>query len=230
MSKKKRHFTPAAFRFLKELAANNNRDWFQASKDRYEAELREPALEFIRDFAPRLADISPHFRADDRKAGGSLFRIHRDIRFSKDKSPYKTYTGIQFRHERGKDAHCPGFYLHLQPRQLFVALGIWHPGGETLAMIRDAIDHDPKGWKKAVGNKRFRGNYYLAGDSLKRAPKGFDPDHPLIEDLRRKDFIGVKPVTQKDVTSAGFVDEFAQLCRDGSSLVEFLCGAVEVPY
>ena len=230
MSEKKRRFTPATFRFLKDLAANNNRDWFQANKDRYEEKLREPALRFIRDFAPRLADISPHFRADDRKSGGSLFRIHRDIRFSKDKSPYKSYTGIQFRHERGKDAHCPGFYLHIQPREVFVGLGIWHPDGDTLGLIRDAIDADPGAWKRAVGSKKFRDNYELGGDSLKRAPKGFDPDHPLIEDLKRKDFIGAKKISQKDVTSAGFVDEFAKLCRAGSSFVEFLCRAVEVAY
>ena len=225
----KRHFTPATFRFLQDLGKNNNRDWFQANKQRYEEELREPALEFIRDFAPRLADISPFFRADDRKSGGSLFRIHRDIRFSKDKSPYKAYTGIQFRHERGKDAHCPGFYLHLQPKQVFMALGIWHPDGDTLLMVRDAIVDDPKGWKTAIGGG-FAKNFELSGDSLKRAPKGFDPEHALIEDLRRKDFIGVTQSTQKDVTSAGFIGRFDKLCRSGSSLVEFLCNAVEVQF
>ena len=97
--------TSKAFKFLTDLSENNNRDWFNANKDRFEDDLREPALQFIRDFAPYLADISPYFRADPRRSGGSMFRIYRDVRFSKDKSPYKTYTGLQFRHERGKDAH-----------------------------------------------------------------------------------------------------------------------------
>ena len=226
---KKKHFTPAAFRFLNDLKKNNNRDWFNANKQRYEDELREPALEFIRDFAPRLAGISPFFSADDRKVGGSLFRIYRDVRFSKDKSPYKTYTGVQFRHERGKDAHCPGFYLHLQPKEVFVGVGIWHPDGETLSMIRGAIDDDPKGWKKAIGGG-FGKNFELGGESLKRAPKGYDPDHPLIEDLRRKDFIGSLQLKQTDVTSPGFDQQFEKLCRSGASLVKYLCDAVEAPY
>ncbi len=226
---KKKHFTPAAFRFLNDLKKNNSRDWFNANKQRYEDELREPALEFIRDFAPRLAKISPFFRADDRKAGGSLFRIHRDVRFSKDKSPYKTHTGIQFRHERGKDVHCPGFYLHLQPKEVFVGVGIWHPDSETLSMIRNAIDDDSKVWKKAIGGS-FGKTFELSGDSLKRAPKGFDPEHPMIEDLRRKDFIGVMRLQQTDVTRPGFDDHFAKLCSDGASLVKYLCDAVEVPF
>lgn len=230
MSKKVRHFTPATFAFLRDLAANNNREWFQANKGRYEQEVREPALQFIRDFAPHLAKISPYFRADASKSGGSMFRIHRDIRFSVDKSPYKTHTGIQFRHERGKDAHAPGFYLHLQPRQVFVGVGSWHPASEALAMIRGRIVEDPERWKKAVTNRSFARRFELAGEALKRAPRGFDADHPLIGDVMRKDFIGVARLTQKDVTSPGFVEEFAELCRAGGSLVEFLCRAVGVEY
>lgn len=221
---------PQAFGFLADLADNNNREWFQDNKRRFEEELREPALQFVRDFAPYLAEISPFFRADPRKTGGSMFRIYRDTRFSKDKSPYKTYTGLQFRHERGKDAHCPGFYLHLQPRECFMGVGVWHPDGETLRAIRAAIDADPERWKKASRAKRFAETFELAGDSLKRAPKGYDADHPQIADLRRKDFIGVTKLTQKQVTGASFVQDFAKLCAKGSPLVHFLCDAVEVPF
>ena len=222
--------TPRAFKFLRDLADNNNRDWFQVNKQRFEDDLREPALQFVRDFAPHLADISPYFRADDRKTGGSMFRIYRDTRFSKDKSPYKTYTGLQFRHEQGKDAHCPGYYLHLQPKELFMGVGIWHPDGDTLKLIRAAIDADPDRWKKVSRSKRFTDVFELAGDSLKRAPKGYDPDHPLIEDLKRKDFIAVTELTQKQVTSPDFVKQFAKRCRTGSPLVEFLCDAIGVPF
>src|SRR3972149_2230251 len=101
-SSAERSFTPALFRFLRELKANNTREWFAANKDRYETEVRGPALDFVADMAPRLGRISPHFAPDPRPSGGSLFRIHRDTRFSKDKSPYKTYTGLQSRHELGK--------------------------------------------------------------------------------------------------------------------------------
>ena len=221
---------PAAFKFLGDLAKNNDRDWFQANKDRFEQDLREPALQFVRDFAPHLAGISPYFRADDRKSGGSMFRIYRDIRFSKDKSPYKTYTGLHFRHERGKDAHCPGFYLHLQPRQVFVGVGIWHPDSETLGKIRGAIDEDPTRWKKVSRGKKFTNVFELSGDSLQRAPKGYTPDHPLIDDLKRKDFIGVAPLTQKEVTATGFPAQFASHCKAGAPLIEFLCDAVGVPF
>ena len=98
-----RHFTPKMFSFLRDLADNNDREWFAANKDRYETDVREPALDFIEDFADRLLKISPNFSADPRKQGGSMFRIHRDTRFSKDKTPYKIHTGMQFRHVATKD-------------------------------------------------------------------------------------------------------------------------------
>jgi len=222
-----RSFTPALFRFLRDLQANNTREWFGANRDRYEAEVRGPALDFVVDVAPRLERISRHFVADPQPSGGSLFRIHRDTRFSKDKSPYKTYTGMQFRHELGKDAHAPGFYLHLEPEAVFVGSGIWHPDAPTLARIREAIADDAKAWR--VG-KRVGGGFELAGDSLKRAPAGYDLDHPLIEDLRRKDFICVATLSEKDVCAPGFVDEFARMCRATSPLVRFLCAAFDAPY
>jgi uncharacterized protein (TIGR02453 family) len=224
-----RYFTPSLFTFLRELAENNNREWFQDNKSRYEQHVKDPALRLIADFGPRLKKISPHFRADPRAVGGSLFRIHRDTRFSKDKSPYKTHTGIQFRHELGKDAYAPGFYLHLEPGQVFCGVGSWHPDSTTLRKIREAIVDDPTAWKRAVG-KRFRELYDLEGESLKRAPKGVDPEHPQIEDLRRKDFIGVTRLSQKAVTSPGFADELASTFKAGGSLVRFICRAIDVPY
>ena len=148
-------------------------------------------------------------------------------RFSKDKSPYKTYTGIQFRHELGKDAHAPGFYLHLQPKEVFVGAGIWHPDGPTLVRIREAIADDPKAWRAAT---RLGERFELAGDSLKRAPAGYDPEHPLIDDLKRKDFICVARLSEKDVCAPGFVDAFVHMCRDVSPLVRFLCAALDAPF
>ncbi|GAB4454993.1 MAG: DUF2461 domain-containing protein [Anaerolineae bacterium] len=222
------YITPATFAFLRELKDNNNRDWFEANKARYERDVRGPLLQFVSDFGLRLAEISPHFVADARKSGGSLFRINRDVRFSPDKSPYKTHAGIQFRHESGKDVHAPGFYLHLEPGGCFAGVGIWHPDNKTLGKIRDAIVEQPERWQAAVA--AFSPAYQQMGDSLKRAPKGYDPDHPLIEDLRRKDFIGGVSLTEAQTCAPDFIEEFAGLCRLASPFNKFLTEAVGLPY
>lgn len=225
-----RSFGPELFRFLRDLKANNTREWFAENKDRYEDAVRTPALDFVLDFVPYLAEISPHFVADPRPSGGSLFRIHRDTRFSKDKSPYKTYTGIQFRHELGRDAHAPGFYLHLEPKAVFAGAGVWHPDGTALAMIRDAIVAAPRAWRSATSGKAFRRELELGGDTLKRAPAGYDPEHPLIEDLKRKDFICYRTFEEREVCSPDFVEQLAGAFRAASPLVGFLCSALDVPF
>ncbi len=217
-------FSPALFAFLRDLRANNDREWFKANRSRYDEAVLEPALRFVSDFEPHLRAISPHFVADPRPAGGSLFRIHRDTRFSKDKSPYKTQTGIQFRHELARDVHAPGFYVHLAPDEVFVGAGIWHPDSATLAAIREAIVEQPERWREARGEHRF------GGDSLKRAPSGYDPDHPLIEDLRRKDFIAVHVLDERAATSPGFLEQVAGLCAGSAPLVAFLCDAAGVRF
>lgn len=219
-------FTPATLQFLRELAANNDRDWFQANKLRYEADVKGPALRFIADFAQPLREISPHFRADPRASGGSLFRIYRDVRFSKDKSPYKTHAGVHFRHEAGKDAHAPGFYLHIEPGSSFAACGVWRPTGPALTAIRQAIADDPDAWRQARGDAGFRSAFELSGDSLKKAPRGTDPNHPLIEDLKRKDFVGVAPLGEEELFAEDFIDRFAALCRSAASFQRWLCEAL----
>jgi len=223
-------FRPALFRFLTELKKNNERAWFKENKGRYEDVARGPAMEFIAAVAPGLARVSRHVRADARPVGGSLFRIHRDVRFAKDKSPYKTHVGIHFRHAAAKDAHAPGYYLHLEPRQVFFGCGIWHPDAQTARRIREAIVADPGGWKKAVHARRFTNRFELAGDFLERPPRDFDPDHALIEDLKRKDFIAVRNLKQGDVTPADFHRDFVKLYADGAPLMSFLCRALELPF
>ena len=193
--------------------------------------VKEAALDFVNDFAPYLEKMSPHFVADSRPVGGSLFRIYRDTRFSKDKTPYKPYTGVIFKHEAAKDVHAPGFYLHLQPRQSFVGLGIWMPDGPTVRKIREAIAEDPAGWKKAAYGKRFTDVFELGDEeTLKRPPRGFDAEHPYVEDLKRKSFTAYAKVTQKQVTSPGFIDEYAKMCKRGVPFMRFLCEAVGVPF
>jgi uncharacterized protein (TIGR02453 family) len=223
-------FGPELFTFLEELRANNNRDWFAANKQRYEEDVLEPALEFIVAFAPRLEKISPHFRADARPSGGSLFRIYRDTRFSKDKSPYKTNLGIHFRHERAKDAHAPGFYLHIGPDEVFAGGGMWHPDSQTANRVRLAIVEDPDRWRKATRTGGFAKRLELGGDSLKRVPTWADVDHRYADDLRRKDFFGSTRLDRADVVGSGFVTEYASVCRAAAPLAHFLCDAVGVEF
>jgi uncharacterized protein (TIGR02453 family) len=218
--------TEDLFQFLKDLKANNSREWFQQNKTRYETDVREPLLQFVRDFAPHLESVSPYFLAIAKKSGGALFRIHRDVRFSKDKSPYKTNVGLHFRHEDGKDAHAPGFYLHIQPGQCFCGAGLWRPDSTSLRSIREAIVEKPEEWKKVVVPLRDE----LSGDSLKRAPKGFDPEHPLIEDLRRKDHIAIKELADNDIMQQDFLKAYVNQCQRFSSYVKFLCKALGQPY
>lgn len=225
-----RSFSPELFTFLRDLRANNERDWFKASRSRYEDAVQEPALRFVSDFEPHLRAISPHFRADPRPVGGSLFRIHRDTRFSEDKSPYKTHTGIHFRHEQAKDVHAPGFYLHLEPGQVFAGAGIWRPDSETLARIRTAIAEDPDRWTRTTSKGAFAATYSLGGDSLKRAPAGFDPENPLIDDLKRKDFIAVLTLDERAACSPGFLEELGGAYATAGPFVRFLCDAIAVPF
>ncbi len=221
---------PALFDFLRELKDNNERPWFEANKERYRAVVRDPMLEFIREFAAPLARISPHFVADPRPNGGSLFRIYRDIRFSPDKTPYKTNIGAHFRHAAAKDAHAPGFYLHLEPETCFVGCGIWRPDSAALTKIRGEIVDRPDAWTGITTAAAFDETFALEGDSLKRPPRGFDPDHPLVEDLKRKDFVAVARVREAEVVRPGFPDRFTELVRRASPFVEFLSRAVGVPF
>ncbi len=218
------------FEFLMDLEENNNRPWFEAHKSNYERDVREPALEFIRYARPKLQRISPHFQASDKKVGGSLMRIHRDVRFSKNKQPYKTNVGIQFRHELGKDAHAPGFYIHLHPDESFLGVGTWRPPSDALQAIRTAIDERPAAWKKVCNDKKFNKLFRLAGESLKRPPRGFDADHPLVDDLKRKDFIAVMELSRRDVLKTTFADDVFEHFRAARPLMRFLCAAIHVPF
>jgi uncharacterized protein (TIGR02453 family) len=226
----KKYFTPKLFGFLKDLAENNDRVWFKAHQDAYEEYVREPALDFINDFADPLKKISQHFVADSRTVGGSLFRIQRDTRFAKDKTPYKLNTGMQFRHIAGKDAHAPGFYIHIQPGECFMGVGLWRPETKVAYAIRERIDQEQAAWKRASRGKRFTEVFEVQGDSLKRPPRGYDEDHPLIEDLKRKDFIASTRLTQKVITSDDFMSEFTDNCKRAAPFMKFLCDAVGVPF
>jgi uncharacterized protein (TIGR02453 family) len=223
-------FEPTIFQFLEELADNNDRSWFQDNKRRYESEVLEPSLAFIRDFRPRLKKISAFFVASDRRVGGSLMRVYRDTRFAKDKTPYKTNVGIQFRHEFGRDVHAPGFYVHIAPGECFLGVGVWRPDRSSLGRIREAIVDRPDRWRRARNAKSFTRYFRLEGDALKTAPRGYSPDHPLIEDLRRTDFAGIQYLDEQEVLGENFGDRVAERFAASRPFMRFLCEALEVPF
>ena len=223
-------FSKSTLGFLDELAANNDRAWFEANKPRYEALVREPALEFIAAMAPLLQKFAPHFRAEPKKMGGSLMRVFRDTRFARDKSPYKTNIGIQFRHELGKDVHAPGFYLHIASGECFFGAGCWHPEADALGRIRDLIAAKPERWFAVRDEKKFAAHWALAGDSLTRPPRGYAADHTAIEDLKRKDFIGLAELSFAEATGPGLVKLATERFAAAAPLMKFLCDAQGVQY
>lgn len=223
-------FGPELFAFLEDLRFHNEREWFKAHQDRYETAVRGPALDFIDAMALRLDLISPELTAVAKKSGGSLMRIYRDIRFSKDKTPYKTNVGIQFRHRAGKDVHAPGLYLHMEPGDAFLAAGMWRPASEPLAQIRQAIDERPEAWTAARDAVVAGGGWTLSGESLKRPPRGYSAEHPMIHDIKRKDFIAVRELDEAEVFGPDFPDRAAERYAAATPLMRFLCKAVGLAY
>ena len=224
------YFTLATFKFLRDLAANNNREWFAANKPRYEEVLRGPYLRLIADLATPLAKISPHYRADARAQGGSLFRIHRDTRFANDKTPYKTWAGARFGHERRREIEAPSFYMHIQPRDCFAGGGIWHPESATLKKIRVFLADNPASWKKAVHGKAFRERFEFWGESLSRPPRGFDPAHDLIEDIKRKNFAAGQGFADSLATSTELLPYLVDTFKRVAPMIDYLCAAVDLPF
>jgi uncharacterized protein (TIGR02453 family) len=218
-------FEPGIIDFLRELSANNERDWFQENKHRYDEKVLHPSFGFISQMAPHIKKISPHFEAVPKRIGGSLMRVYRDTRFSKDKRPYKTNVGIQFRHKRARDVHAPGFYFHIGLDEVFIAAGTWHPEPAALANIRTRIVEKTPEWRRVVRNQRFAEVYVLGGESLKRPPRGYPNDHPALEDLKRKDFISVQNFDTEALFLNDICAETANAFAAAKPLVRFLCKA-----
>lgn len=222
-------FSPGTLTFFRQLQRNNNRDWFNANKETYLRDVLDPALELVEAMQPVLEKYSPCFQAVPKRSGGSVMRIYRDTRFSKDKTPYKTNLGIQFRHQAGKDVHAPGYYFHLAPDEIFFGVGIWKPANPVLHQIRDAIVEDPQRWLRLWKPKSFRETFRPVGDTLLRPPRGFDPDHPLIEDLKRKDHLVLTDLHSEQVLEAGLVKQLAGFIRTTRPWMQFLCDAQGLP-
>lgn len=219
------------FAFFKELKANNERPWFEANKERYKASVVSPMSDFIEAMAPRLAKISKHFVADPRPNGGSMFRIYRDVRFAKDKRPYKEHASCYFYHSSGKNVHAPGFYMHFAPDEVRFGGGMWMPDAEPLNQIRRAIESDGKSWGKIMADKSFKATFgEIHGEALARPPRGFDAENPYIGDIKRKSFFAMHDSAAKTALSPKLVDEVDAAFRAAKPLVRFLCEAVDVPY
>ena len=230
------HFSPAFFKFLNGLARNNTREWFLANKKSYEADVKAPMLQFITDLKPRMAKISRHIDVDPKPVGGSMQRMNRDTRFSKDKSPYKTNVGAMFALDGAGDLML-GYHLSLMPGdkgpQIKAYVGIWEPDGPTIEKIRTRIMVKPDEWAKATGGS-FAKCHVFEGESLKRPPKVGDfavkEDHPLIDDLKRKSHAACAEFDEKAACSAGFIDEYVEIVKLVSPLMTFLCKATSVAF
>jgi uncharacterized protein (TIGR02453 family) len=219
------------FAFFRELKANNERAWFEANKTRFRESVQAPMSDFIAALAPHLAKVSKEFVADPRPNGGSMFRIYRDVRFSRDKRPYKEHAACQFRHRFGRDAHAPGFYVHIAPDEVFYGGGLWMPESDTLLKVRERIASKPALWKKVVADRNFiRAFGGIEGEQLSRPPRGFDQTHPFIEDIKRKSFVAGANSTVKAAQSASFVEEVSGGIEHVAPLIRFLCSALDVPF
>ena len=224
------YFSKASIGFLRALARNNNRTWFKAHEAEYERHVREPFLRLITDLQAPLAKISPHLRADPRKTGGSLFRIYRDTRFANDKTPYKPWAGARFFHERRREIESPSFYLHIAPADCFAGGGIWHPEPATLKRIRDFLVDNPAAWKRATQCKSFREHFEFFGESLSRPPRGYDAGHPLIEDLKRRNFAAGEPLTEALVCSSALLPSVVATYKRLAPMIDYLCAALDLEF
>lgn len=224
------YFSPATFRFLSALARHNDRAWFKSHQADYESHVRAPFLQLIADLQPAIARISPHFRADPRKVGGSLFRVQRDTRFSRNKEPYKPYAGARIFHERARAIAAPSFYLHIAPGDCFIGAGLWHPENHTLRNIRNFIVDNPAAWKRAAHRRALRNHYEFRGESLVRAPQGFPPDHPLLEDLKRKSYAAGAGFDDALACSPKLLPFVVTHFKRLAPLVDYLCAAQNLEF
>jgi len=226
-------FGKASLRFFRGLAAHNEKPWFEKNRDVYESEVRAPMRELIEDMDVLLKDVAPEMTGDPKR---SMFRIHRDIRFSKDKSPYKTNAGCWFYHASasgrvGSEANegSAGFYFHLQPGKSFLGGGLWMPPRPQLNKLRDTMAEKPQPFLQMVRvlPKRFGG---LDDEgALKRMPRGYAEDQPAAKYLRYQSFVSGRPITDTQVTSKQLPALLAREFEALLPLVRWINGALGLP-
>lgn len=201
-------FTPGTLAFFRGLARHNAKPWFEAHRTDYEQQVVAPMRALIEEMDVRFARFAPEITGDPKR---SMFRIYRDIRFSRDKSPYKTNAGCWFWHWAADprvgdkaDAGGAGFYFHLEPGTSFIGAGIWMPPRPLLAKLRDAIAEDPRGFARVVTSPGFVRRFGGLDDEavLKRVPRGFADTHPAARWLKYQSFVAGRAVSDRQVTSA----------------------------
>lgn len=191
------------FDFLKDLGKNNDRDWFTENKPRYE-EAKQEFEVFITDLIANIVAFDPLIA--DVKAKKAIFRIYRDTRFSKDKTPYKTNMGAHMVAYSLKPHDRAGYYIHIEPGKSMIAGGAYLPPGPWIKAIRQEIDYNPQEFKDIIGNVDFK-KYFgdIEGDKLKTVPKGYAKDHPEIELLKHKSFLAANYLDDKAVLAPSFL-------------------------
>lgn len=210
-------------KFLKELSANNNKEWFDANRKTYEA-CRKDFLALVDSIIAEIAKFDPELTGVDAKK--CAFRINRDIRFSKDKTPYKTNFGALMG-ANGKKTEGTGYYVHIAPGQNFAGGGIYMPPPDVLAAIRQEIDYNPDALNKLVNSNDFKETFgEIRGDKLKTAPKGYPKDHENIELLRLKSFYVVKDYSEKDLTADGFFKDLISTYKKAHEFNKYLKEAI----
>ena len=214
----------ATIDFLKKLAKNNNREWFTANKGLFD-DANNDIIALTDNLIGRIAKFDPAVAGIDPKS--CVFRIYRDIRFSKDKSPYKTNLGA-FIAPGGRKAMLPGYYFHVQPRTFFSAAGKHMPDSGELLKIRRAIATDPKGFFKVIRSKKFVDRFGdFHGDRLSKPPKGFLADHEALEYLKLKSFTVGEEFKEKDALSADYAKMLSESFKLAYPLVAFLRNALK---
>jgi uncharacterized protein (TIGR02453 family) len=225
------YFSDRTFKFLRSLARHNERAWFQAHKPDYEAYVRAPFLQLLLDLQPGLAKVSKHYRADPKPVGGSLFRLHRDTRFAKDKTPYKRWQGARLFHERGRQVEAPSFYLHVEPGACFVGAGLWHPQPVTQRMVRQFIFDNPGSWGSAAHGPAFARRYEIkASEKLIRPPRGFPADFEFIEDLKHRNFVAVRQLDDAALLGAKLRQTLEKNLQELAPFVDYLCAALDLEF
>ena len=225
------YFSDASFKFLRALAKNNDKTWFNEHKQQYEDHVRQPFLRLLTDLQPDLAQVSEHFRSDPKTVGGSLFRIYRDARFSNDKSPYKPWQGARLFHERRTQVAAPSFYVHLQPGQCFVGAGLWHPEPPTQRRVRQFIFDNPGSWKAAAHAPKFRKRFeFESSEVLSRPPRGFPAEFEMIEDLKHRNFVFSRHLEEADMTGPRLRQLLAADLVALGPFVDYLCAALDLEF
>ncbi len=211
----------STFDFLKKLKKNNNRDWFNANKKLYE-DARYDFEVFVFELIQKIAEYDESVSGLEPK--DCMFRIYKDVRFSKDKTPYKTNFGASINRGGRKAPDAAGYYVHISPGECFIGSGLYYPMPEKLAAVRNKIAGDFKSFKKIVENKDFKKHYKKLWQehALKTAPKGFDKQHPAMEYLKLKSFIAGHNVKPEKALSKNYADYIAKVFVSVKPLNDFL--------